>query len=75
MNMMPDITVGGELLGLELYSRSFDEFCETLDELKRLNDDELYIEAVDDPRVMLLVLTGISLMLMVTSLKQHGILS
>lgn len=51
MNMMPDITVGSELLGLELYSRSFDEFCETLDELKRLNDDELYIEAVDDPRV------------------------
>lgn len=51
MNLMPDLTIGSEVLGLELYSKSFDEFCETLDELMKLSDDELYIEAVDDPRV------------------------
>ncbi|MCM1215409.1 MAG: hypothetical protein NC548_12925 [Lachnospiraceae bacterium] len=52
MNTIPEFTIDSELLGFELYSESYNEFCNTLDELMTLNDDdEMYIEAMDDPRI------------------------
>lgn len=51
MDFTPDITIGSEILGLELYSKSYNEFCESLDELGMLLDDEMYVEEVNDPKV------------------------
>jgi len=51
MGIINDFTLGSDILYFELYSESYTDLCETLDELTSLFDDELYVEEVNDPRV------------------------